>query len=71
MHLVGFTIELYYDARPYEHQTDTIVDSSEDFKILRLFPWTNVEIYQSKQVHYVRKQDTGVYYRPLYHSVTV
>ena len=21
MHLVGFTIEIYYDARPYEHQT--------------------------------------------------
>ena len=22
MHLVGFTIEIYYDARPYERQTD-------------------------------------------------
>ena len=21
MHLVGFTIEIYYDARPYERQT--------------------------------------------------
>jgi len=21
MHLVGFTIEIYYDARPYEYQT--------------------------------------------------
>ena len=22
MHLVGFTIEIYYDARPYERQID-------------------------------------------------
>ena len=24
MHLVGFTIEIYYDARPYERQTSSV-----------------------------------------------
>ena len=24
MRLVGFTIEIYYDARPYEHQISTV-----------------------------------------------
>jgi len=25
MHLVGFTIEIYYDARPYERQKRSVV----------------------------------------------
>ena len=27
MHLVGFTIEIYYDARPYERQTDWVYEA--------------------------------------------